>query len=60
MNLVQLLINGISGSTPLIQLKIEKIKIDRVNKNIIAPNSDEGNNRIRYEIIIKLMSRSNA
>ena len=52
--------NGISGSTPLIQLKIEKIKIDRVNKNIIAPNSDEGNNRIRYEIIIKLMSRSNA
>ena len=39
--------NGISGSTPLIHLKREKIKIDIVNTNTIEPKLDKGIIRVR-------------
>ena len=45
--LTDLLINGISGSTPLIHWKIEKIKIDSENTNTIEPNSTKGKIRNR-------------
>ena len=45
--LTDLLIRGISGSTPLIHWNIEKIKIDNVNINTIEPNSTKGKIRRR-------------
>ena len=51
---------GISGSTPLIHRKTEKIKIESVNTNTIIPNSAKGKMRKIKLIMIKPMSRSNA